>query len=120
MTEKQSMIERPTREQMLSFIERQLATMRPQIADFQARFRASVLGNDAHEQSATLFRDSLLLRLEYTQLCCERENFRTALDISGCVARGLAHRGCGNSAAVRPPGNRLQEAVRARRLSKWR
>lgn len=76
MTEKQSTIERPTREQMLGFTERQLAALRPQIASLLTKFRDSVrLGSGADEESGRLFHELTLLRLVYSQLRCEAETF---------------------------------------------
>lgn len=65
---------KPTEEQLRAFLERQLSRLRPEIADLQTKFRDAV-GRGDEDEAARLFRDALLLRLEYTQLLCEAERF---------------------------------------------
>jgi hypothetical protein len=64
-----------SKEKMREFLDRQIARLRLKIADLQTQFKVSVSrGSEADEESGKLFPEASVLRLEYTQLCCERES----------------------------------------------
>jgi hypothetical protein len=70
MEEKQS-----EKEMLRAFIDRRLTRLRREIDDRQAQYKASVShGIEADEESGRLYREASVLRLEYTQLCCDRES----------------------------------------------